>query len=62
MQLKHLSAALVCACMLGAMSTSWAAFADTLPMEKVAYNVARDFAPCDGETIVEKASRQYPVR
>ena len=41
MQLKHLSAALVCACMLGAMSTGWAAFADTLPMEKVAYKAGK---------------------
>ena len=41
MQLKHLSVALVCACMLGAMSASCAGFAETLPMEKVAYKAGK---------------------
>ena len=41
MQAKHLSAALMGACLLGTVSASCAAFADTLPMEKVAYQAGK---------------------
>lgn len=38
---KNLSTALTCACILGVFSASGTAFADTLPMEMVAYKAAK---------------------
>lgn len=72
----YLSATLVCACTLGALSASGAAFADTLPMEVVAYkagktrvsNVYRaELAACAGLSgdrhvlCIERASASYRV-
>ncbi|MCY7308651.1 MAG: hypothetical protein LH632_21455 [Rhodoferax sp.] len=41
MQSKHLSAALVCACVMGILSAASAVIAETMPMEKAAYKAGK---------------------